>query len=472
MKRYEQLNEIISQLHPETIVEVGTWDGTRAVQMATEALKHKEKVHYTGFDLFEDATAETDEQELNVKYHCSEGDVREKLLLFSKDNPGFEFRLIKGNTRDTLRQGVVENIDLAFVDGGHSVGSIANDYEALVGRCKCIVFDDLYGEDDDGNIPDIEKFGCNKLLKEIEVTAAPMPQADPVKGGGLVGMACVGWQPKMGGSRPLKIKTKNSVPDEQIQNQCKYSISHGLPEVGLCRIHKNTALIISAGITFKDKLNKIRILAKKRDHFLFCVKHSHDYLIERKIIPDACILLDPRDHVQDFIENPHPDVVYMVASQVHPSTLDGLIEKRAKIILYHAKVGAGEDKILGENRMQILGGSTSATRGISVLHALGFRHFVMYGYDSCYFGDVDWTKKNKMGGKKYISVNVLGKDFTSDPELVAQAQDAEQLIQTDLDFDAVGEGMIPHIFNHAKYSGNYANFLDFWETNGVQNKNK
>jgi len=92
MNRYTQLIPIIEKLKPATIVEIGTWNGQRAIMMATEALKHQDKVHYTGFDLFEDATDETDERELNVKKHCSIAAVRGRLEDFQQNNLDFPDR--------------------------------------------------------------------------------------------------------------------------------------------------------------------------------------------------------------------------------------------------------------------------------------------------------------------------------------------------------------------------------------------
>lgn len=177
--RYNQLILIIAANKPETIVEVGTWNGTRASEMAEEALKHREKVEYIGFDLFESATPETDSRELNVKAHHTLADVERRLSEFKRANPGFEFKLIKGDTMETLRDRNIE-ADLAFIDGGHSIETICNDYEALKSS-KIIVFDDFYSD------RNTKEHGCNSIVREME-DALVLPQRDPVKGGGMVQM--------------------------------------------------------------------------------------------------------------------------------------------------------------------------------------------------------------------------------------------------------------------------------------------
>ena len=54
--RYKQLADLIRAYKPKTILETGTWNGGRAIEMALASFKHQDSVHYIGFDLFEDAT--------------------------------------------------------------------------------------------------------------------------------------------------------------------------------------------------------------------------------------------------------------------------------------------------------------------------------------------------------------------------------------------------------------------------------
>lgn len=449
MNRYAQLIPIIRAVKPKTIVEVGTWNGLRAIMMAQEALKYNSEVFYYGFDLFEDATEETDARELNVKKHFTKAEVTKALKQFQRDNPGFGFKLYKGDTRKTLRDWIDADVDFAFIDGGHSVETIQSDYEELKGS-KCIVFDDYYVADEDGKCQDTERFGCNKLLStlpEVQILSA----ADPVKGGGLVKMAAIGL-PKGSGEQNIVIQTKNCVPDEDIQANIRNSLSLGLREIPICRHHDGRAVICSAGPSLYSYLPKVEQL-KAKGAKIFCVKHAHDLLIEKGIIPWGCILLDPRGHVQDFIENPHPEVNYFVASMCHPTTFERLREKNAKIWLYHAGVGAGEDKLIAElvkDKASFLigGGPASAIRGIDLLSHLGFRKFDLFGFDACYPVKPDMTEMEPGGRPKYIEVKQGKRIFWTDYEKLAEVQFfAKGLMPRmgGLDITVYGDGMIKNI---------------------------
>jgi len=82
--RYRQLADIIRFYKPECILESGTWNGGRAIEMALASFKHKDKLHYIGFDLFEDATTDTDHVEFNVKPHNTLQAVRNRFEEFAK----------------------------------------------------------------------------------------------------------------------------------------------------------------------------------------------------------------------------------------------------------------------------------------------------------------------------------------------------------------------------------------------------
>ena len=451
MSRYSQLLGIINHVKPKCIIEVGTWNGFRAIATATAALKHN-TVHYIGFDLFEDGTLEDDARELNVKAHANCNDVHARLDDFSKSNPGFTFELHKGDTRQTLKtfKMCAPQETFVFLDGGHSIETIRSDYENLK-DAKWIAFDDFYEPDGKGLCPDTNKFGCNDLVESL-TDVMILPEKNTVRDGGCVSLAIkpfTAWPGKVN----LIVKTQNCVPDEEIRNNISYSVTKLDNWIPLCERHDEIAVFCSGGPKLKDDLDDVREW-EERGAKIFCVKHSHDYLIEQGIIPWGCMLLDPRNHVQDFIDNPHPDVLYFVATMCHPSTLDRLLEKGAQIWGYHALVGAGEDKMIpklrpdGTPHFMIGGGSTSAVRGISVLHTIGFRKYYLYGYDSCYWDQVDMDAKTKTGAQKYFNVEVMGRKFTTDAELLAQAQDFEKLLKVpqEIEMNVMGDGIIKHIW--------------------------
>lgn len=164
-RRYDQILQIIRAVNPGTIIEVGTWNGDRAIKMASAALESRSSVTYSGYDLFELATEENDKDELNGKTRVKLAQVEKKLAAFKASNPGFFFRLNRGNSLTTL---VGQKADFCFIDGGHAMETITQDFEKLK-QSDVIVFDDYYL---DG--VNIEAFGCNKVVEALPHLVLPV----------------------------------------------------------------------------------------------------------------------------------------------------------------------------------------------------------------------------------------------------------------------------------------------------------
>lgn len=192
-QRYSAVTEAIRGAHAKALLEVGTWNGERALAMAAAALQGSSKVSYAGFDLFEKMTGEKSKAEFNAKTPTPESLVRSKLEAFRTKHMGFTFLLHKGDTRQTLPQFVAKagagSVDFVWLDGGHSVATVASDWEncrKAVRPGGVILLDDYYS----GVTPAfLAQFGCNTLVDRLAkegLSVKILPTKDPVVGGGFV----------------------------------------------------------------------------------------------------------------------------------------------------------------------------------------------------------------------------------------------------------------------------------------------
>lgn len=118
------------------------------------------------------------------------------------------------------------------------------------------------------------------------------------------------------------------------------------------------------------------------------VNKTHDWLIERGIIPTFGVLADPRDWVAGYV-TPHPDVKYLIASQCHDDTF-ARFEGVDDAYLWHAICADGDRAVLdeeahrtGQQAFGVVGGSTTTLRlfDMGVL-LLGFRALRWFAVDS------------------------------------------------------------------------------------------
>lgn len=255
----------------------------------------------------------------------------------------------------------------------------------------------------------------------------------------------------------MKIPTKNCVPNEQIQANIRENLTLIKHWVQHVKPHNEEVVIASAGasLSYAD-MKKWADKGVK----IVCVKHAIDRLREWKIKPWACVLLDPRPHVEGFVKRPDPDVIYFVASMVDPSVVKTLLENECKVVGYHAFVNAGEDKLLAPGDLLVCGGSATATRSIGLLYeCLGFKEFHCYGYDLCHYTRPDPNEKTPDGQPKYLEVTLSAKTwgnkehkrtFWTEGQLLAQAQELHDLYKTGREFriNLYGQGIAAWQHSH------------------------
>lgn len=259
--------------------------------------------------------------------------------------------------------------------------------------------------------------------------------------------------------QPLRIQTRNSIPDKAIQDNIVANQAQIKNWVRECRKTDDEIVVVSAGpmLLAEDLLKEVAAGRK-----IVAVKHALEPLKEAGIRPWACILLDPRDHMTEFTENPDTEIVWLVASQVMPAAVRQLLDAGCNVWGYHAAVGAGEEKVTSDQADAIVsGGSATATRGLYVLEKLGFRKFRLYGYDLCVADKPDLNVKDDLGQPKYFEVSLDAnmphyrskRAFWSTGELLAQYEEFKNTILTkDWDVTAFGNGIAPFIANAKRVS--------------------
>ena len=167
--------ERLSNHNPKNVLEIGVFCGVTARNTCEFLNKiNGNNFNYIGVDLFGGGQSEKkDEIEptflidqkfsnpfKNIYYNyilkenLNSMKSVNKLLKKYRDN----IKLIAGDTNIVLKELNLQNIDFAFLDGGHSYQTVINDltilYDSMKGKKKVILCDD-YGKE--SYIPDVEK---------------------------------------------------------------------------------------------------------------------------------------------------------------------------------------------------------------------------------------------------------------------------------------------------------------------------
>lgn len=256
----------------------------------------------------------------------------------------------------------------------------------------------------------------------------------------------------------LVINTKNSIPDEEIRAHIAENQKLIKNWVRECTKTDEQIVVVSAGPQMAPEEVLDDYHAGKK---IVAVKHALGPLKDVGITPWASILLDPRPHVYDFVQNPDTDILWFVASQVDPKVTAKLLASGCTVWGYHASVGANEDDLTALQSYAVIGGgSATATRGLFLLKHLGFYRIKLFGYDLCIPDKPDLNAIDEHGQPRYLEISVgwnnplakLKKCFWSEPQLIAQFEEMNQLIQNNtFEFEAVGDGIVPFIVKGKKW---------------------
>ena len=160
-RRYAQILILILLNHPKKILEVGVYSGKRSREMIEASLIFNNNIFYYGFDLFEKFKQKI------LKTEFSKKPLSKKVIKIKLEKL-CSIKLFEGYSDVTLPKFLKENktIDFIFIDGGHSIKTIRNDWnniKKMITKNSVVIFDDYYSDSKFS-----EKFGCNKIIKNLD----------------------------------------------------------------------------------------------------------------------------------------------------------------------------------------------------------------------------------------------------------------------------------------------------------------
>ena len=250
--------------------------------------------------------------------------------------------------------------------------------------------------------------------------------------------------------KPLEITVQAAGTPEELCSNIRSALARGLPELTPAPTsHDGTFVCVASGWSMPSFIDEIRA-QREMGRPIVAVKAAHDYLCDHGIDPDIWVNLDPRDRTNG-IQKANDHTVYFVASRCPPITFDHL--KDRKIMLWHSWSDGPECKALPGGKLAIGGGTTSGMRAINIGYLLGYRKFVLYGYDSC--NDAEGKKRftGEMTGPTLdVYVGAEKRKFTCNAAMAQQANEFQMLyaVMPDITVEAKGPGLIAAIIDERK----------------------
>lgn len=237
------------------------------------------------------------------------------------------------------------------------------------------------------------------------------------------------------------------------QETIRKNLARGLPELtpALCA-HDGTCVLVASGPSIHQFVDEIRA-EREKGRPIVAIKGAHDFLCEHGIEPDLFISVEPRDR-RNNLSHKTERTIYLLASRVAPEVFDHLGKER--VIVWHSlSFDEERDVFKDTGKMLIAGGTTSGLRAINVMYYLGFRNFVLYGYDSCLAEDGKTKRFDGSQAGQMIPVIMGGRKFTCNFAMAAQANEFQNVwrVMPDVHIESKGDGLISWIISERKKHG-------------------
>lgn len=244
---------------------------------------------------------------------------------------------------------------------------------------------------------------------------------------------------------PLHLNVTAAGTTDGIRANISSALARTLPELVPALVsHDGPLVCVGSGPSMPSFIDAIKA-ERERGRPILAVKGAHDYLCQQGVPPDLWICVDPRDRSNLLTEVNH-HTTYLISSRCDPSMFETL--KDAHVILIHCY--AEEEPHPEFNGKFLLGGgSTSGLRGITAGYVMGFRNFILYGYDSCLSPDQQ-TKRftgEAPDPKRLIDVIVGGRRFWCNGALAQQAKEFQDYygVLERFHVESHGDGLITAI---------------------------
>jgi hypothetical protein len=242
---------------------------------------------------------------------------------------------------------------------------------------------------------------------------------------------------------------------ENIRANVKANCAMGFDQVRPYEVNDMEVMILGGGWSLNGQLEEIK---KKREEGvkLVTLNGTYNWAIEHGLNPSCQIMVDSRPFNARFTKPVHDTCRYLIASQCHPSVLEGLPQDRT--LLWHTMMSDIVD-IVKETYPQhwpVPSCTTVMVTSIPLLRMLGFKKFHLYGCDSCIAPDkVTHHSYSQPENDDAPIVPVMvtgGRVFWCQPWMVAQAQQFQEmlkLMKDEVEIAVYGDGLIAHMMEVA-----------------------
>lgn len=213
--------------------------------------------------------------------------------------------------------------------------------------------------------------------------------------------------------------------------------------------NKQRVVMVAGGPSLQDTMRELQWQAARGDVWAF--NGTHDYLVDRGIVPHTHVMLDSRPQNVGFVGRPQRRTRYLMSAMCDPAVFEAVSDYDT-VMWFNDMPGMKEVVAGVEDRPVVLvgGGATVGLKAMILAYMEGYRSFHLFGFDSCYAAGAHHAYAQPINdAEAKIDIVVLGRPFRCARWMARQAQQfqaqARVLLSRGCDITAHGDGLIQHI---------------------------
>jgi len=245
----------------------------------------------------------------------------------------------------------------------------------------------------------------------------------------------------------LPIVVLPNTPDDEIRRNIKINSARDLEWMARHEPHDGVAILVGGGSSINDHVDTI----KGTKGTVFAMNGASKWCGENGIEVDYQFILDAKEETQLLVD--HNAKQHIFGSQVNPKTMESVSDP----IVWHCHTGNDIEKDFPQEKVDkggyvlLSGGSAVGNSSMTVVYALGFREFHIFGFDSCHKEAKSHAYEQPMNRFiPTVQVKWAGKTYTSSVAMKAHAEDfqvtSQALKRLGCKFTLYGDGLLQQMY--------------------------
>jgi hypothetical protein len=247
----------------------------------------------------------------------------------------------------------------------------------------------------------------------------------------------------------LPVLVMSNTPDEEIRHNIRVNSAKDLEWIKRHEAHGGVAVLVGGGGSIDDCVDEIKRI---KNATVFAMNGASKWCNDNYIDVDYQFILDAKKETGTLVDQ-HANQ-HIFGSQVNPMTMDAVEGP----IVWHCNTDCDMEREFPQHRIDaggyalLSGGSAVGNSSMSVVYALGFREFHVFGFDSCHKEGKSHAYDQPMNRfMPVVPVTWGGKEFTTSVAMKSHAEDfqitSQMLKRLGCEFTVYGEGLLQAMYN-------------------------